>query len=234
MSTQTTGMPSTASVESAIRTLRDIEAVSVRAEGDEIREIHILTTSARPAKQIVRDVQTLLLTRFQHSIDHRVVSVAFTEPGLERPKRVLEPAAAPVRAEDRIRFVSANLYVSGPRVQAQVELRWRGVPRVGSASGWSTRNGAQRLIASATIAAVQEYIDEETALGLEGLEFVRIGRREVVVVALELLAHRDQRSLVGCCTVEQDSQQAIVLATLNALNRVVASLGSQDSPGAKQ
>jgi hypothetical protein len=35
--------------------------------------------------------------------------------------------------------------------------------------------------------------DEETALSLDGLEIVRLGRREVVVVAVELLAHREQK-----------------------------------------
>jgi hypothetical protein len=195
----------------------------VRTEGDEVREIHVLTTSTRPAKQIVRDVQTLLLTRFHRTIDHRVVSVAFAQPGAE-PKAAPQSRPDPqLLADPRIRFVSANLYVSGPRAQAQVELRWRGTPRMGSVSGWSTRNGGQRLIAAATIAAVQEYLDQDAALSLEGLEIVRLGRREVVVVALELLAHREQKSLIGCCTVEQDPPQAIVLATLNALNRIVGS-----------
>jgi hypothetical protein len=122
--------------------------------------------------------------------------------------------------------VSSNLYVSGPRTQAQVELRWRGMPRTGSASGWSTRAGADRLIAAATIAAVQEYLARDAALSLEGVEFATIGRREVVVVALELLVHRDQKSLIGCCALEQDREQAIVLATLNALNRFVGSFGN--------
>jgi hypothetical protein len=215
----------TVNVEGALRTLRDVEGVSVRAEDDEIREIHILTTSARPAKQIVRDVQTLLMTRFQRSIDHRVVSVAFAQPGeiaAIRPDRN-EPEPPP---DSRIRFVSANLYVSGTRAQAQVELRWKGSPRIGTASGWGTRSGAHRMVAAATISAVQEYLDDAAAVSLEGIEIVRLGRREVVVVALELLAHREEKSLVGCCTVESDLQQAIVLATLNALNRIVGSLGS--------
>jgi hypothetical protein len=198
-------------------------------DGDEVREIHVLTDSMRPAKQIVRDVQTMLLTRFNRTIDHRVVSVAFMQPATADDAPAAEAdEPAPTRPADRIRFVSANLYVSGPRVQAQVELRWKSVPRMGSASGWSTRDGAQRLIAAATVAAVQEYLEDGVALSLEGLEIVRLGRRRVAVVGLELLAHREHRSLVGCCTVEKDSQQAIVLATLAALNRVIGGIGTRE------
>src|SRR2546428_10297922 len=114
-----------AKAEAAIKALRDVEGVSIQADGDEIREVHVLTTSTRPAKQIVRDVQTLLLTRFNRSIDHRVVSVAFTQPvrkdAYERPVAEEQPRRAPAEVpepaiDDRIRFTSANLYVSGPRV----------------------------------------------------------------------------------------------------------------------
>jgi hypothetical protein len=234
----------TTKVEAAIRTLRDVEGASIQAEGDEIREVHVLTSSKRPAKQIVRDVQTLLLTRFNHPIDHRVVSVAYTDPtGRHQQSRGAATAERHASADgarpdelrdtaaavDRIRFVSANMYVSGSRVQAQVELKWRGTPRMGSASGWSTRDGAYRLIASATIAAIQEYLGDGLALSLEGVEMTRLGRQPVVVVALELLAHRDHKMLVGCCSVGKDRQQATVLATLAAVNRVVGGLPLRDS-----
>src|SRR5713226_6482826 len=115
--------------ETAIKALRGIEGVSIQTEGDEIREIHILTTSTRPAKQIVRDVQTLLLTRFNRPIDHRVVSVAYARPGSAAEEPADGPAepAALGRPDPRIRFGSVNLYVAGARAQAQVELEWKGV-----------------------------------------------------------------------------------------------------------
>lgn len=265
----------TAEAESAIRGLRDVEGVSLQIEGDEIREVHVLSSSKRPAKQIVRDVQTVLLTRFNRNIDYRVVSVAFTrgEPVVAEPvaappvpqvtpsaapppvappaaERIVverpfaSPAPAPISATaapsrgtrpsadadfetagaERIRFASVNLFVSGPRTQAQVELRWKGLARMGGASGWSTRDGAHRMIAQATIAAVQEFLDGEVAFGLPEVEFTRLGRRRVALVALSLLAHRQEKVLVGSCAVEHDIQQAVVLATLAALNRIVGGL----------
>jgi hypothetical protein len=223
-----TNLSWTKQAEDAIRSLRDVEGASIQAEGDEIREIHVLTSSARPAKQIVRDVQTLLLTRFQRAIDHRVVSVAYARSG-PGPKGHGTPAPAPRAATDRrIRFGSVNLYLAAGRAQAQVELGWKGVTRVGSATGSATREGALGLIAEATLDAVQEFLEEGWVLGLQDMDLLKLGKQEIVVVALSLLAHRNEKTLVGCCTVEQDTQQAVVLATLAALNRVVGGLRTRE------
>jgi hypothetical protein len=228
-----------------IRSLRDVDWVSVQMEGEEIREIHILTHSKRPAKQIVRDVQTAIMSKLNRSFDYRVVSVAYTKDagshGDDAPAAVPAPAnrsgGATMRDDEpgfesasaeRIRFASVNLFVSGPRTQAQVELRWKGLSRMGSAAGWSTRDGAHQLIAQATLAAVQEFLEKDIAFNVQAIEFVRMGRRRVALVALSLLAHRQERPLIGSCTVEQDAQQAVVLATLGALNRVVGGLPTRE------
>ena len=224
--------------EAAIRRLREIEGVSVHADGDAIREVHVLTSSERPAKNIVRDVQTVLKTRLGVTIDHRVVSVAqaspgsgadaTTEPGFAAvaapaPASAPAPAPDPVR-EERIRFESVNLFVSGPRTQAQVELRWKGLPRIGSASGWSARDESHRLVAQATATAAQEFLADPMAIGVQGVEFVEMGRHRTVVVMLSLLANRQEKVVTGSCVIEQDTPQAVVLATLAALNRVLGGL----------
>jgi hypothetical protein len=227
-----TDLPWPKSAEAAIRSLRDVEAVSIQTEDDEIREIHVLTSSARPAKQIVRDVQTLLLTRFNRSIDHRVVSVAYSRPATG-PTALVPGETAPEpgpeeEAQPRIRFGSVNLYVASGRAQAQVELGWKGVTQLGTATGSATREGAHGLIASATLSAVQEFLEDGIALSMQDIDLLRLGKQDVVVVSISLLAHRNEKTLVGCCTVEQDTQQAVVLATLAALNRVVGGLRTRE------
>ncbi|MEO5616903.1 MAG: hypothetical protein ABIS67_03955 [Candidatus Eisenbacteria bacterium] len=148
--------------------------------------------------------------------------------GSESPGRSAPRAEARSTAEARIRFVSVNVYVSGPRVQAQVELRWKGLSRMGSASGWASRDSAHRLIAAATLSAVQEFLEENWAMSLQSIEFVKSGREEVVVLGLSLITHRHEKLLAGCCPVEQDAHQAVVLATLGAVNRVVGGLPTRE------
>src|SRR5262252_8272555 len=89
----------TRAAEEAIRRIRGIDEASIRLEDDEVREVHIITSSSRPAKQIVRDVVGLLQARFQRAIDFRVVSVVYVDaPPPEtttRPAAPAAPAAAP-------------------------------------------------------------------------------------------------------------------------------------------
>ena len=248
-----TGSPLAIRAEAAIRRLRDVDGVSVRAEADELTEIHVVSSSRRSPKQIVRDVQAVLRTDLGLPIDHRIVSVALARPvgvaatgtGLDSAAHVGVPAARAVHApaaayaddpepeatataDDRIRYENVNLIVNGQRAQAQVELRWKGLPRVGNASGFSARDDANRLVAQATTLAVQEFLADPVALTVRDVTFVEVTGRRVVVVILSLLAHRHEKVLTGSCTVEQDTPQAVVLATLAALNRVVAGMRAKE------
>jgi hypothetical protein len=144
-------------------------------------------------------------------------------PHADRP-----PAESQEAAGSRVRFVSANLFVSGLRTQAQVEIEWRGVTRLGSATGVSARANAERLVAQATLQALQPFLGETRALALEDVTIVQMARQEVVVASVKLLEARRERSLTGSCTVEQDVPQSVVYATLSALNRILGVLSAAE------
>jgi hypothetical protein len=273
-----TRRPWTTDAEIGIRGLADVEDAKILVEGGEIREVHVISGSRKPAKLIVKDVVGLIWTRYNRRIDHRIVGVVRVRaqgngapkveagPALEgsaaapgdasrirfdEPAATLEDASrvrfdAPARAPEdagrlrldepapafedgsRIRFGSVNLYMDGARAQAQVELRWKGVLRMGNASGWCSREGSHRLVATATLAALQEFLDDDIALGVEGVNVVRMGGHEVAIVGLALLSHRQEKLLTGCCPVGRDLPQAVVLASLSALNRVIGGLKTKE------
>jgi hypothetical protein len=239
MSTMET--PLAVRAETAIRRLRDVEGVSVRVDGSDLVEIHVVSSSDRSPKQIVRDVQAVLRTDLGMSIDHRIVSVALARPPgaapagatsaappvparAPAPSRAPEPSPPEPVRDDRIRYENANLIVHGQKTQAQVELRWKGLPRIGNASGWSSRDDSHRLVAQATALAVQEFLSDPIALNVRDVSFVEAGGHRVAVVVMSLLAHRHEKVLTGSCSLERDATQAVVLATLSALNRLVAGM----------
>jgi hypothetical protein len=145
-----------------------------------------------------------------------------------------ERAAPRLRAAEaqatgtRVRFASANVYVAGLRTQAQVELQWRGMLRLGSATGPSTRENAERLVASATLNALQPFLGEERTLAVQDVARLRVGRQTVYVVSVKLLEHRNEKVLTGSCTLEQDVPQTVVFATLAAVNRILGGLPAQE------
>jgi hypothetical protein len=138
--------------------------------------------------------------------------------------------AAPARGtrRERLRFVSANLYVAGLRTQAQVEIAWQGVTRMGSATGPSTRDNAARLVASATLQALQPFLGEVRTLAVQDVARVRMGGRTVVVVAVKLLEQRSEKALTGSCTLEHDLPQTVVFATLSAVNRILGGVAVRE------
>lgn len=164
------------------------------------------------------------------------------EPGKPTaPPPVIAPAAAlpaglsqaPAQASSReasprVRFVSANLFVSGLKTTAQVELSWQGMTRLGSATGASARDNAHRLLSAATLNALIPFLGEDVTLAPHEVEFVDLGRQEVVVVTVKLLGQRSEKTLVGSCTVEQDVAQSVVYATLASVNRVLGGLRSRE------
>jgi hypothetical protein len=127
-------------------------------------------------------------------------------------------------ASGRVHFVNANLFVSGLRTQAEVELSWQGTTRVGNATGASARDNAFRLLSSATLSALVPFLGPDVTFAPHDVQFVRLGRQKAVVVAVKLLAQRSEKTLVGSCTVEQDVAQSVVFATLAAVNRVLGGL----------
>ena len=163
----------------------------------------------------------------------------------ERPREPVAAEATPMRGEverpaprlrqaeqapsgTRVRFASANVYVAGLRTQAQVELQWRGMLRLGSATGPSTRENAERLVASATLNALQPFLGEERTLAVQDVSRLRLGRQTVYVVSVKLLEHRSEKVLTGSCTLEQDVPQTVVFATLAAVNRILGGLPAQE------
>jgi hypothetical protein len=138
------------------------------------------------------------------------------------------PAGNGHAGHGRVRFGNANLFVSGLRTQAQVELAWQGVTRLGNASGASARDNAYRLLSSATLNALLTYLGEDMTLAPHEVEIIRMGQQEVVVVTVKLLVQRSEKTLVGSCTVEQDVAQSVVYATLAAVNRVLGGLRSRE------
>lgn len=63
-------------LEDALRQIPGVRAVSVVTDPHaRPTEVHVLASPGKPAKQVVRDVQSVALTRYDIDLDHRIVSV---------------------------------------------------------------------------------------------------------------------------------------------------------------
>jgi hypothetical protein len=123
-----------------------------------------------------------------------------------------------------VRFNSVNLFVEGLRAEVQVRLDSGAHEMLGTASGVPTRLGTERLVVEATLDALQQRLGEEVRLVAGELQIARVGSGEAVIVEVVLARRRSEQSLLGACYVGQDRQRSVVLATLDAVNRVLGGL----------
>jgi hypothetical protein len=219
-------------VERAVAGLKDVR--SARLVGDDsggILEVHVVSDSSRSAKMVARDVESILVAKLGVTIDHRKISVAQVDGGDEEPAA---PAPAPAKEapaglylapEDRrIEFVGVSLAQSNLVAQARVELMRNDVSTVAEANGADSTDSVQRLVAEATIEAVQRYFENGGLFTVTAVEQLTIGGKRISVVCVDHVHERHERVLVGACPTDGDVPRAVALATLDAVNRFLRRL----------
>ena len=117
---------------------------------------------------------------------------------------------------------------SGLDCHAQVQLSLNGVEALGTAVGSNTALESYRLIARATLDAMVKFIDADCAFSLGDLQICTLGGNEVFAVEVKKLQGRKDESLFGCCRIARDPSDAVVFATLDAINRVFEAIKKKE------
>lgn len=129
------------------------------------------------------------------------------------------PAAS--RPEESARVIIERVEVVTERVvlHATVRLRAGRTLHSGSASATATVSGTHRAVATATARAVESVVGARARLDVEAADLLQVGADRVAVVVLTLLSERGVDRLTGSALVRGDGSDALVRATLDALNR---------------
>jgi hypothetical protein len=209
-----------------------VSARVVTRLGGEVEEIHLLTTDDVRPKQTVRNVESALLAHLDLEVDHRKISVAQTK---ERPPAAtdVEPAVMlmppPAAAETRLLFHGHQVETErSHRVRHRVEIEWRDERYTGEATAADVPRAKLEAVAGATLDAVSAALEKEleeggrpVTLALDGVKVVDAFDRRFVLVAVHAITGRDVTSLAGAAVVEESTDRAAILATLQATDRWV-------------
>lgn len=208
-------------LEDALRQIPGVRAASVVTGPDAVpTEIHVLATPGKAAKQVVRDVQSLAMARYDIDIDHRIVSVVQIgedEPSLE-VVRTEEPESDPVM---RPAIAAIMVRSSGGLIEATVSLVVEETSFEGSAEGPAGHSHRARLVALATVDAVRELLGQPCEV--ESSVIAPVGGRDVAVTVLTMMVPRTgEQVLTGSAVVRGDEADAVARSVLAALNRQLA------------
>ena len=198
-------------LEERVQRLPGVEAARVVTSGNTVTEVHVVTGMDKPAKQVVRDVQTLAQAVFGINIDRRVVSV------VQLPDADLSPGDRPV-------IVDVSEQLDGSHSQVAVTLSWQGESLVGEVGGAAGQTSRNRLIAEATLAALRQALQETTAFGVSSVDLTNLGGNPVAIAQIIVVTDAAERLMIGSSLADGDSSRAVVRAVLDALNRRIPEL----------
>jgi hypothetical protein len=213
-------------LEDSLRQLPGVKAASVVTGPDAVpTEVHVLAAPGKPAKQIVRDVQSLSMARYDIDIDHRIVSVVqIGEP--ELPPTVRQELDGTVEDPDdeaagnplRPAITAITVRTGKGETSATVSLAVGEDSFEGTSTGPAGQSHRARLVAAATVDAVADLLGQPCEVESAGI--VSTGTREVALTVLTLTVPRTgEQILTGSAVVRGDEADAVARSVLAALNR---------------
>jgi hypothetical protein len=122
-----------------------------------------------------------------------------------RPKRLLI---------SRMQLVSARQGVT-----SEVTLDYDGASHTGAAEAATTPSSVHRAVAAATLRAVEQVVGGIVRLELETVQSAPLGSDQAMIVEVSLITTYGTERLTGISAVREDARQAVIRATLDALNR---------------
>ncbi|MHB8512425.1 MAG: hypothetical protein ACYDCC_09605 [Actinomycetota bacterium] len=209
----TSSNATTSEIEKALAQISGVRAARVvGAEPGRVSEIHVLAEPGRAPKQLVRDIQSAVLTGFGMSIDYRIVSVvqldrepSTTVTELPRPRPILRRLSAETASFST--EVRVGVAVGGE----ELDRTMRGPATAGL-----------RLVAQATVDAIGTTLRAD-AVEVESAEILNASNRQAALVVLKVMTSRGDHAVCGSALVRRDPIDAVARATLDALNRFIGS-----------
>ena len=157
-----------AELEDSLGRLPAVDKVRVVGENGHIAEVHVLAVPGKPAKQIVRDVQSLAMAAFGLAVDRRVISVVQIQD--DQISQVHRPSILDIAETTK-----------GNHVELCVSLGWHGEVFRGASTGPLSLETRPRLVGEATLKALEQALNGDVALALSNIETIAIGPRTISI-----------------------------------------------------
>jgi hypothetical protein len=215
--TPTSSKPSSSDLVITLNQIRGIYASCVVLDTQrDVSEVHIVASTARKPKQIVRDVETLLFVKHATKIDYRKISMV----QIPNEQLLRIPVARP-----EIERVTEDIV--GIQKRIQVEIRGAGRRAIGEAFEKLDNPSPFKTSARATIDAIKKLIGQSLDFQLEDVQVFGMGTREIVIVVINCLVEDREETFTGSSFVGTRKIESAVRATLDALNRRIHNLSLQ-------
>ena len=196
--------------EGVLEAVRNVPGVTGARFTDSDRKLALDIADDADSEVVQRQVSELLNSRLGMRVQPVSAAVGSIETG--DPGERLSPVNRAVL--ERIQVIT-----SGFDSTVEVALALDGARAVGRSSGPAVEWHTMRAAADATVDAVSVLVGREAKVVVEHASIETAGSVKVALVVVLLLTEAGAEQLAGAAPVTGDRRQAIVHATLSALNR---------------
>ena len=184
-----------------------ISARFILDSSEDIEEIHIVSNGKRSAKQLSRDIQSVLIATYDIEVDYKKISIA------EVPHMDLD------KMRPRLRIEGISSDNNGNKACVTVNLSNRDHVFSQSDSGLNTSRNIDRMLVNSTLKSAEKALGVEDVFILEDIKSVQLSMDKVVLVVIMCIVNGDEKRMCGSCLIRNDYRQSVVKATLDAINR---------------
>lgn len=172
-----------------------------------LSEIHILADKSRAPKQLSRDIQSSIAATTGVTIDNRIISIAQIGDDM-------------IKAESRLKINSIQVTSGNSTFSVSVGLLSDAKIFMGTASCTNVSFGRYITTAQACLNAIHEFIPSDP-FSVSDVQKFKIANADEINAAISYYYRGNERLLTGTSIVTNDEYNAVVKATLDAVNRVL-------------
>lgn len=189
-----------------INKISGVNHVKIVHDEENLQELHILASTARSPKQIVRDIETALLAVFDYRIDRKVISIAQID-------------SEDYKGLKRIKYEGFIMEINDNNIECKVTLNYDEEDFIGSKTAIKTNLNRRKVVAQAAVVAVEEIIGQPLIFDVQDVIINNSRDISFVAVIINMVVNDSEEAMVGSAIIKNDINEAIAKATLDAVNR---------------
>jgi hypothetical protein len=192
--------------QEVINKIDGVISSKVVAEKNNVSEIHVVASTSRYPKQIVRDIESSLLASFDYRIDRKKISIAQIHDE-DREERL------------RIRFIGVTLKTFDNTIECSVRLTYKNEEFSVTQVGINTASNRKKTVADATVKSVEKILGQTFVFDVQDVIVTTSNDITFVSVLVNMVISGKEETMVGSAIARDDVNNAIAKAALDAVNR---------------
>lgn len=212
-------MPNKLAVDNVVSKLPGVHSARiVYDESGEMVEIHVLADITKPAKQLVRDIETAIYASTGIKIDRKIVSIAqISLDSNDEDEAVVRPYQKEEVQGYNFQLTSLETRATTRRLDITVVLDYDGKELEGSSIVDVGDDEKYMAIVESTVAAIREVIP---SFRIEFIEKLEYGMTEIVMAVGSSLVNGKRKREAGARLCKKDSLNDFALVVLEIINKI--------------